>query len=80
MLRYKCRRSCLTGPLPIGPEDPACALAFDSKAIREKGLRDFEDYAKELTSVSFGTASPGATPIAFRGTLSQPSGFDTLSS
>ncbi len=59
---------------------PVPIQAFDSAAIREKGLRDFEDYAKELTSVSFGTASPGATTIAFRGTLSQPSGFDTLSS
>lgn len=59
---------------------PVPIQAFDAAAIREKGLRDFEDYAKELTSVSFGTASPGATTIAFRGTLSQPSGFDTLSS
>ncbi|MEM7503993.1 MAG: TonB-dependent receptor [Pseudomonadota bacterium] len=59
-------------PLPI--------QAFDNAAIREKGLRDFEDYAKELTSVSFGTSSPGATTIAFRGALSQPTGFDTISS
>lgn len=59
---------------------PVPIQAFDTDTIREKGLRDFEDYAKELTSVSFGTASPGATTIAFRGTLSQPSGFDTLSS
>ena len=59
-------------PLPI--------QAFDEEAIREKGLRDFQDYVKELTSVSFGTASPGATTIAFRGALAQPTGFDTISS
>ena len=59
-------------PLPI--------QAFDTDAIREKGLKTFEDYMKELTSVSFGTASPGATTIAFRGTLAQPTGFDTISS
>jgi len=54
--------------------------AFDTTTIRQKGLRDFEDYAKELTSVSFGTSSPGATTIAFRGALAQPGGFDTISS
>lgn len=59
---------------------PLSIQAYDTKAIREKGLRDFQDYAKELTSVSFGTSSPGATTIAFRGALSQPTGFDTISS
>lgn len=59
---------------------PLAVQAFDTNAIREKGLRDFQDYARELTSVSFGTSSPGATTIAFRGALSQPTGFDTISS
>ena len=61
-------------------EVPLYIQAFDSDAIRERMLRGFQDYAKELTSVSFGTSSPGATTIAFRGTLSQPTGFDTISS
>lgn len=68
----KREQSIQDAPLPI--------QAFDSEAIREKGLKTFEDYVKELTSVSFGTASPGATTIAFRGTLAQPTGFDTISS
>ena len=68
----KREQSIQDAPLPI--------QAFDTDAIREKGLRDFQDYVKELTSVSFGTASPGATTIAFRGTLAQPTGFDTISS
>ncbi|MEM6913918.1 MAG: TonB-dependent receptor [Pseudomonadota bacterium] len=59
---------------------PLAVQAFDGDDIREKGLRDFQDYAKELTSVSFGTSSPGATTIAFRGALAQPTGFDTISS
>ena len=59
---------------------PLYVQAFDSDAIREKMLRGFQDYAKELTSLSFGTSSPGATTIAFRGTLSQPTGFDSISS
>ncbi|MEM7280135.1 MAG: TonB-dependent receptor [Pseudomonadota bacterium] len=59
---------------------PVPIQAFDTNSIREKGLRDFEDYQKELTSVSFGTSSPGATTIAFRGTLAQPTGFDDISS
>ena len=61
-------------------DTPLPVQAFDTEAIREKGLRDFQDYVKELTSVSFGTSSPGATTIAFRGTLAQPTGFDTISS
>ena len=65
-------QSIQDAPLPI--------QAFDTEAIREKGLRDFQDYVKELTSVSFGTSSPGATTIAFRGALAQPTGFDTISS
>ena len=68
----KREQSIQDAPLPI--------QAFDTDAIREKGLRDFQDYVKELTSVSFGTSSPGATTIAFRGTLAQPTGFDTISS
>lgn len=59
---------------------PLAVQAFDTNDLREKGLRDFDDYARELTSVSFGTSSPGATTIAFRGALSQPTGFDTISS
>ena len=61
-------------------EVPLYVQAFDSEAIRERMLRGFQDYAKELTSISFGTSSPGATTIAFRGALSQPTGFDTISS
>lgn len=62
-------------------QDVAVAVqAFDAESLREKGLRDFDDYVRELTSVSFGTSSPGATTIAFRGALSQPTGFDTPSS
>ena len=68
----KREQSIQDAPLPI--------QAFDTEAIREKGLRTFQDYVKELTSVSYGTASPGATTIAFRGTLAQPTGFDTISS
>ena len=68
----KREQSIQDAPLPI--------QAFDTEAIREKGLKTFMDYLKELTSVSFGTASPGATTIAFRGTLAQPTGFDTISS
>ena len=68
----KREQSIQDAPLPI--------QAFDNEAIREKGLKTFQDYVKELTSVSFGTASPGATTIAFRGTLAQPTGFDTISS
>ncbi|MEM8500230.1 MAG: TonB-dependent receptor [Pseudomonadota bacterium] len=59
---------------------PMHIQAFDQTSLREKMLRGFEDYMTELTSVSFGTASPGATTIAFRGALAQPSGFDTISS
>lgn len=59
---------------------PLTVQAFDTEALREKMLRGFQDYVKELTSVSFGTSSPGATTIAFRGALSQPTGFDTISS
>jgi len=59
---------------------PVHIQAFDAEAIREKMFRGFQDYVKELTSVSFGTSSPGATTIAFRGALSQPTSFDTLSS
>lgn len=59
---------------------PVSIQAFDSDDIREKMFRGFQDYVKELTSVSFGTSSPGATTIAFRGALSQPTGFDQISS
>lgn len=59
---------------------PVVIQAFDAEDIREKMFRGFQDYVKELTSVSFGTSSPGATTIAFRGALSQPTSFDTLSS
>lgn len=59
---------------------PLYIQAFDGNALREGMMRGFEDYARDLTSVSFGTAGPGATTIAFRGALSQPSGFDTISS
>lgn len=59
---------------------PVSVQAFDTQDLREQGLRDFEDYARNLTSVSFGTSSPGATTIAFRGALAQPTGFDTPSS
>ena len=58
----------------------ASVQTFDTEQIDRKGLTDFQDYAKYLTSVSFGTTSPGATTIAFRGAVSQPSGFDTVSS
>ncbi|MFK7830654.1 MAG: TonB-dependent receptor [Congregibacter sp.] len=59
---------------------PLYIQTFDEKSIREGMLRGFEDYARDLTSVSFGTGGPGATTIAFRGALSQPTGFDTISS
>lgn len=59
---------------------PLYIQAFDSTAIRERMMKGFEDFARDLTSVSFGTSGPGATTIAFRGALSQPSGFDTISS
>ncbi|MEM9878046.1 MAG: TonB-dependent receptor, partial [Pseudomonadota bacterium] len=59
---------------------PVSIQAIDTDALREKSIRDFDDYVRELTSVSFGTSGPGATTIAFRGALSQPSGFDAISS
>ena len=59
---------------------PVSVQAIGNEDIRVQGLRDFQDYVRELTSVSFGTSSPGATTIAFRGALSQPTGFDTISS
>lgn len=43
---------------------PVVIQAFDAEAIREKMFRGFQDYVKELTSVSFGTSSPGATIAA----------------
>ncbi|MEM1111394.1 MAG: TonB-dependent receptor [Pseudomonadota bacterium] len=59
---------------------PMHLQAFDQDMMRERMLRGFEDYAKDLTSVTFGTSGPGASTIAFRGTVSQPSGFDGISS
>ncbi|MFT4874647.1 TonB-dependent receptor [Congregibacter sp.] len=59
---------------------PLYVQAFDERAIRERMMKGFEDYARDLTSVSFGTSGPGASTIAFRGAVSQPSGFDTISS
>ncbi|MCY3795181.1 MAG: hypothetical protein OXG51_12515 [Gammaproteobacteria bacterium] len=50
----KREQSIQDAPLPI--------QAFDNEAIREKGLRTFQDYVKELTSSSYGTASPGPPP------------------
>ncbi len=59
---------------------PLSIATFNTAQIERQGLTDFQDYAKFLTSVSFGTSSPGASTIAFRGAVSQPSGFDTVSS
>ncbi|GHD38318.1 TonB-dependent receptor [Halioglobus pacificus] len=59
---------------------PMAITAFDEKALREGMVRGFEDYVRDLTSVTFGTSGPGASTIAFRGAVSQPSGFDTISS
>ncbi|MEM0954871.1 MAG: TonB-dependent receptor [Pseudomonadota bacterium] len=59
---------------------PLYIQAFDERELRESMAKGFEDYARDLTSVSFGTAGPGATTIVFRGAVSQPSGFDTISS
>lgn len=59
---------------------PLYIQAFDEKELRESMAKGFEDYARDLTSVAFGTAGPGATTIVFRGAVSQPSGFDTISS
>ncbi|MEM1145844.1 MAG: TonB-dependent receptor plug domain-containing protein, partial [Pseudomonadota bacterium] len=59
---------------------PLYIQAFDEKELRESMAKGFEDYARDLTSVSFGTSGPGATTIVFRGAVSQPSGFDTISS
>lgn len=59
---------------------PLYIQAFDEKDLRESMAKGFEDYARDLTSVAFGTAGPGATTIVFRGAVSQPSGFDQISS
>ena len=59
---------------------PMHIQTLDESALRERMIRGFEDYVRELTSVTFGTSGPGASTIAFRGAVSQPSGFDTLSS
>jgi iron complex outermembrane receptor protein len=59
---------------------PLYIQAFGEKDIREGMMRGFEDYARDLTSVSFGTSGPGASTIAFRGAISQPAGFDAISS
>lgn len=61
-------------------EVPLYIQAFGEDDIREGMMRGFEDYARDLTSVSFGTSGPGASTIAFRGALSQPAGFDAISS
>ncbi|MEM6300370.1 MAG: TonB-dependent receptor [Pseudomonadota bacterium] len=59
---------------------PLYIQALDERELRESMAKGFEDYARDLTSVAFGTAGPGATTIVFRGAVSQPSGFDTISS
>lgn len=59
---------------------PLFIQTMDEKELRESMAKGFEDYARDLTSVSFGTSGPGATTIVFRGAVSQPSGFDQISS
>ncbi|MEM1187407.1 MAG: TonB-dependent receptor [Pseudomonadota bacterium] len=59
---------------------PLYIQTMDEKELRESMAKGFEDYARDLTSVAFGTAGPGATTIVFRGAVSQPSGFDQISS
>ena len=59
---------------------PMYIQAFSEEDLRESMAKGFEDYARDLTSVSFGTSGPGASTIVFRGAVSQPSGFDTISS
>lgn len=61
-------------------EVPLYIQAFSGEDLRESMARGFEDYARDLTSVSFGTSGPGASTIAFRGAISQPAGFDAISS
>ncbi|MFT4614083.1 MAG: iron complex outermembrane receptor protein [Bacteroidia bacterium] len=61
-------------------EVPLYIQAFSGDDLREGMARGFEDYARDLTSVSFGTSGPGASTIAFRGAISQPAGFDAISS
>lgn len=59
---------------------PLYIQAFDERELRESMAKGFEDYARDLTSVAYGTSGPGATTIVFRGAVSQPTGFDTISS
>lgn len=59
---------------------PLYIQALDERELRESMAKGFEDYSRDLTSVTFGTSGPGATTIVFRGAVSQPSGFDTISS
>ncbi|MEO0424627.1 MAG: TonB-dependent receptor [Pseudomonadota bacterium] len=59
---------------------PLYIQALSGEDLRESMARGFEDYARDLTSVTFGTSGPGASTIVFRGAVSQPSGFDTISS
>lgn len=59
---------------------PLSVLAIDAEDIARQNIKSFDDYVAKLTSVSYGSASPGATTIAFRGAVSQPSGIDTISS
>ena len=59
---------------------PLYIQTLSEEDLRESMAKGFEDYARDLTSVSFGTSGPGASTIVFRGAVSQPSGFDTLSS
>jgi iron complex outermembrane receptor protein len=61
-------------------EVPLYIQAFSGEDLRDSMARGFEDYARDLTSVSFGTSGPGASTIAFRGAISQPAGFDAISS
>ncbi len=59
---------------------PLYIQAFDERDLRESMAKGFEDYARDLTSVTYGTSGPGANTVVFRGAVSQPSGFDTISS
>lgn len=61
-------------------EVPLYIQSLGEKDLREGMARGFEDYARDLTSVTFGTSGPNASTIAFRGTVSQPAGFDAISS
>ncbi|MEM9621169.1 MAG: TonB-dependent receptor [Pseudomonadota bacterium] len=59
---------------------PLFIQALSEQDLRESMAKGFEDYARDLTSLTYGTSGPGASTIVFRGAVSQPSGFDTISS